>query len=181
MGERPYDLIVAKWPMADARLLDPEAQKEIDWLIRLVSEIRSARAELNVPPGSKVDLVAWADVGIDVQGRMKRNEAVIESLARVREIRSTNLGVSGAAAQIIVDGATFVLPLQGVIDVSAEKARLSKAIAVATKDRDGLAARLANSAFTDRAKPEAVAKAREDHDARAAEAERLGAALARLG
>ena len=82
---------------------------------------------------------------------------------------------------IEVEGLTAFIPLQGIIDLDAEKARLSKAIAVATKDRDGLAARLANSAFTDRAKPEAVAKAREDHDARAAEAERLGAALARLG
>ncbi len=73
------------------------------------------------------------------------------------------------------------MPLKDVIDLDAEKARLAKAIAVAEKDRDGLAARLANPAFTDRAKPEAVEKARADHDARAAEAERLGAALARLG
>ncbi len=69
----------------------------------------------------------------------------------------------------------------GAIDLDAEKARLAKAIAAAEKDRDGLAARLANPAFTERAKPEAVEKARADHDARAAEAERLGAALARLG
>ncbi len=73
------------------------------------------------------------------------------------------------------------MPLAGVMDVNAERARLSKAIAAAEKDRDGLAARLSNPAFTDRAKPEAVEKARADHDARAAEAERLGAALARLG
>ena len=81
----------------------------------------------------------------------------------------------------MVEDVTYILPLAGVIDLDAEKSRLSKAIAVAEKDRDGLAARLANPAFTDRAKPEAVDKARADHDARAAEAERLAAALARLG
>ena len=76
---------------------------------------------------------------------------------------------------------TYTFGLEGAIDLDAERARLAKAIAVAAKDRDGLAARLANPAFTDRAKPEAVEKAREDHAARAAEAERLTAALTRLG
>ena len=82
---------------------------------------------------------------------------------------------------IIADEFEAFAALEGVIDLDAEKSRLAKAIAVAEKDRDGLAARLANAAFTDRAKPEAVDKARADHDARSAEAERLAAALARLG
>ena len=76
---------------------------------------------------------------------------------------------------------TIAFPLGGAIDLDAEKSRLAKAVAAAEKDRDSLAARLANPAFTERAKPEAVEKARADHDARAAEAERLAAALARLG
>ena len=83
--------------------------------------------------------------------------------------------------QIVVDGVTIAFPLGDAIDLDAEKARLAKAIAVAEKDRDGLAARLGNPAFAERAKSEAVEKARADHDARAAEAERLSAALARLG
>ena len=60
-------------------------------------------------------------------------------------------------------------------------ARLAKAVAAAEKERDSLSARLSNPNFVERAKPEAVEKARADHDARAAEAERLSAALARLG
>src|SRR5687767_12541366 len=56
MGERPYPLILARWPIPDARALDPAAHEEVDWLIRLVSEVRAARAELNVPPGAKVPL-----------------------------------------------------------------------------------------------------------------------------
>ena len=83
--------------------------------------------------------------------------------------------------QLILPEMQAYLDLPEGFDLDAEKARLSKAIAAAEKDRDGLAARLANPAFAERAKPEAVDKARADHDARAAEAERLGAALARLG
>jgi valyl-tRNA synthetase len=86
-----------------------------------------------------------------------------------------------ASAQIVVGGATIAIPLEGAIDIEAEKARLMKVVAAAEKDRDGLAARLSNPAFTERAKPEAVEKARADHSERAAEAERLAAALARLG
>ena len=83
--------------------------------------------------------------------------------------------------QIVIGEDTFIFPLDGIIDVEAERARLAKAIAAAEKDRDSLKNRLANSAFTERAKPEAVEKARADHELRAAEAERLSAALARLG
>ncbi|MBC9031634.1 valine--tRNA ligase [Sphingomonas sp. JC676] len=181
MGSRDHELIVAKWPMADARALDPAAAQEIDWLIRLVSEIRTARTELNVPPGAKVDLVAWADAGPEVGVRLQRNAAVLQRLARVQEIRLTNQGLAGAAAQLVVDGVTFALPLEGIIDLEAERARLTKAIGAAEKERDGLAGRLNNPSFVERAKPEAVEKARADHAEKAAEAERLSAALARLG
>lgn len=81
----------------------------------------------------------------------------------------------------MIDEATYVIPLEGVIDVDAERARLTKAIEAAAKERDGLAGRLNNPSFVERAKPEAVEKARADHAEKSAEAERLTAALARLG
>ena len=85
------------------------------------------------------------------------------------------------SAQIVVAGTTIAFPLGEAIDLDAEKSRLSKAVAAAEKDRDSLAARLSNPNFTERAKPEAVEKARADHAERSAEAERLAAALKRLG
>ena len=88
---------------------------------------------------------------------------------------------SGGAAQIVVDEATFILPLEGVIDIAAERARLAKAAEAAEKERDALAARLANPSFVERAKPEAVEKARADHAEKASDAEKYRAALARLG
>ena len=83
--------------------------------------------------------------------------------------------------QIVLDDDTFIFPLEGIIDIEAERLRLQKAVEATEKERDSLKLRLDNPNFTERAKPEAVEKARTDHDAKAAEAERLRAALERLG
>ena len=80
-----------------------------------------------------------------------------------------------------VPSATLVIPLEGIIDLAAEKARLTKALELSTKEAKSLEGRLSNPAFVEKAKPEAVDKARADHAMHAAEAERLAAALARLG
>jgi len=179
MGDRPdYPIITAKWPMADARALDPEAAREIDWLIRLVSELRAARTELNVPPGARLALHV-RDAHAETLERLVRQNAALSRLARVD--RAEGEAPAGGALQIVVDEATYVLPLEGVIDLDAERARLTKAIAAAEKERDSLNSRLSNPAFAEKAKPEAVEKARADHAEKSAEAARLSAALGRLG
>jgi valyl-tRNA synthetase len=175
---RPYPLIVAKWPMPDARALDPEAGPEIEWLIRLVSGIRAARTELNVPPGAKLPLHV-RDSGDSTRRRLERHDSALRRLARVEAVA---LGeVSGGAAQVVVDEATYIIPLEGVIDIEAERARLSKALQAAEKERDSLAGRLANPSFVERAKPEAVEKAKAGHAEKASDSEKYRAALARLG
>ncbi|HSR00417.1 MAG TPA: valine--tRNA ligase [Sphingomicrobium sp.] len=177
-NKRDSDIVVAKWPEPKAEV-DAEAKAELDWLIRLVSEVRSARTELNVPPSAKLNLFA-ADASDETAGRLDRNHATLSRLARLESIQLSSFPGQGAA-QVVVDEATFALPLEGVIDVGAEKARLDRAAAAAEKERDSLAQRLSNPNFTERAKPEAVEKARLDHEAKSAEAERLRAALERLG
>ncbi len=174
---RDHDLIVAKWPMADARALDPEASKEVDWLISLVQEIRTARNELNVPPGTRLPLHV-RDANETTLARLERQAPALARLARVTHADGE---ATGGAAQVVVDEATFVLPLEGVIDLDSERARLTKAIAAAEKERDALSGRLGNASFVERAKPEAVEKAKADHADKAAEAARLQAALGRLG
>ncbi len=82
---------------------------------------------------------------------------------------------------MVVGEATYALPLEGVIDFAAERARLTKSAEAAEKEAASLAGRLNNPSFVERAKPEAVEKARADHAEKSAEAERLRAALARLG
>ena len=88
---------------------------------------------------------------------------------------------AGAAMQIAAGEDAFVIPLEGVIDIASEKARLSNALEASTKEAKSLEGRLSNANFVDRAKPEAVEKARADHAHHSAEVERLTAALARLG
>ncbi|WP_294273206.1 valine--tRNA ligase [uncultured Sphingomonas sp.] len=177
MGARDHDLIVAQWPMADARALDPEAEREIDWLIRLVSEIRAARTELNVPPGARLPMHV-REAHADTQARLLRQASALARLARVE---AADGDATGGAAQVVVDEATFVLPLEGVIDLDAERQRLTKAIAAVEKERDALGGRLSNASFVERAKPKAVEKARADHAEKMSEAARLHAALGRLG
>ncbi|MDP1026496.1 valine--tRNA ligase [Sphingomonas sp. KR1UV-12] len=178
LASRDHDLIVAHWPMPDARALDPEAEREIDWLIRLVSDIRTARTELNVPPGARLPLHV-RDAGEGTTARLARQQPALARLARV-DMTDGDVA-AGGAAQVVVDEATFVLPLAGVIDLDAERTRLTKAIAAAEKERDALGGRLSNPSFVERAKPEAVEKAKADHADKMAEAARLHAALGRLG
>jgi valyl-tRNA synthetase len=176
-GARESELIVARWPQA-LYAVDREAQAEIDWLIRLISAMRTARTELNVPPGAKLRVVV-RDASEETRRRIDRQGAALARLGRIESL-SFGEAVAGGAAQVVVDEATFILPLEGVIDIAAEKTRLAKALAGAEKERDTLSGRLSNPSFVEKAKPEAVAKAREDHAEKAAEAERLKAALDRL-
>ena len=149
----------------------------------LIGEVRAMRAELNIPwsADARCRIVIGGDRS-DAASGSTRNAPTLARMAK--------LGSPVELADAVPDGRgadrrrrrrPIAFPLEGAIDLDAERARLSKAVAAAEKERDSLAARLANPAFTERAKPEAVEKARADHDARAAEAERLAAALARLG
>ena len=177
-NERAYELIVAKWPGPEAKG-DHRSKAEIEWLIGLVSEIRSARTELNVPPSAKLNLFA-GNASDETADRLHRLQTMLTRLARLESIQLSSFEGTGAA-QVVVGGTTYALPLEGVIDLEAERGRLSKAVASAEKERDSLAARLNNPNFTERAKPEAVEKARSDHAEKSAEAERYRAALERLG
>jgi valyl-tRNA synthetase len=176
LGDRAdYPLITAKWP-APAAEKDAQASADIDWLIKLVSELRTAKAELGLPPGARLT----AHFPASLKGRTDKLAAQLDRLARLEAI-SFDPAPAGASAQLVVEGETITVPLEGVIDIAAERDRLSKALAAATKERDSLAGRLNNPSFVERAKPEAVDKARADHAAKEAEADRLTAALARLG
>jgi valyl-tRNA synthetase len=177
-GTRPYELIVAKWPepRADA---DPSAKAEVEWLIDLTRSLRTAKNELGLAPGAKLE--AWLATPSDTASRvLAGNAAAIERVARLSAVNVTP-APEGPAIQVSAGSDALVIPLEGLIDVGAEKARLTKALAASEKEAQALAGRLGNASFVERAKPEAVEKARADHAQHAAEAERLRAALERLG
>jgi valyl-tRNA synthetase len=177
-GERSCELIVARWPEPAAEV-DPAAKAEVEWLIALTSAVRGAKNELGIAPGAKLEAFL-AQPSATARAVIEGSGGAVERLARFSAIRCEP-APAGAAMQVSAGDDLVVIPLEGVIDVAAERARLAKAREAALKERDSLGKRLENPAFVEKAKPEAVAKARADHAHHAAEAERLAAALARLG
>jgi valyl-tRNA synthetase len=179
LGERAnYPLITAKWPQPGASV-DAEAKREVDWLVELTGKIRGAKNELGIAPGAKLDAFLPEPTAA-TREIIEANSSVLDRLARLSAVRF-EAAPAGAAMQIGAGDATLVIPLEGVIDIEAEKARLKKALEASQKEAKSLEGRLKNPAFVEKAKPEAVEKARADHAHHAAEAERLAAALARLG
>ncbi len=178
LGDRERELIVADWPRPEAAV-DAAAKREVEWLIALVSNMRTARNELGIAPGAKLDAYL-PEPSAQTRAIIEANPAAIERLARLNGIRFEG-APAGAAMQVGAGDANIIVPLEGVIDIAAEKARLEKALATAQKEAKALEGRLSNPAFVEKAKPEAVEKARADHAMHAAEAERLTAALRRLG
>ncbi|MGE8134595.1 valine--tRNA ligase [Novosphingobium subterraneum] len=178
LGKRDGELIVAAWPKPEAEV-DAAAKREVEWLIALVSNLRTAKNELGIAPGAKLDAYLPEPSAL-TRSIIEANPAAIERLARLNGIRFESAPV-GAAMQVGAGDANIVVPLEGVIDIAAEKARLEKALAASQKEAKSLEGRLGNPSFVEKAKPEAVEKARADHAMHAAEAERLAAALQRLG
>ena len=177
-GEREYELILAKWPEPNAKV-SKDATDAIDWVIELTTATRSAKNELGIAPGAK--LAAYLPNASEVATRtIGRSSAAIERLARLTPV-TIGEAPAGPAMQVTSGDDVFIVPLEGVIDIAAEKARLEKALEASAKEAKSLEGRLGNPNFVERAKPEAVEKARADHAHHAAEVERLTAALARLG
>jgi len=170
-------LVISEWPMLTG-LEDKAADAEIEWLIAVVSGIRSVRTEMNVPASAKINLVivgAGADTGTRVEGQLQ----ALQRLARLEEI-SYGTEVPKGSAQIVIGEATFALPLAGVIDLAAERARLSKEIGKEQSEIDKIDKKLANPQFVEKAPPEVIDEQRERRADAVARLERLQAALARL-
>jgi valyl-tRNA synthetase len=175
---RAYDIIHAQWPEPNATV-DAEAVAEINWVIDTISKTRSFKAELNIAPGTRLtaNIAGPQTATIAI---IARQGAALSRLGRIDDFVYSPVETNNVA-QIVVGDDTIVFALDGVIDLDAERSRITKAIEAATKERDALSGRLSNVAFVEKAKPEAVEKARADHAEKAAEAERLTAALKRLG
>jgi valyl-tRNA synthetase len=169
-------LMLAPWPERQG-LENAEADAEISWVIRLVSEVRSVRAEMNVPAAAKVPLVI-SGASADTEARAKRHEGTLLRLARL-ETLSFGKPPQGAV-QIVLDEATLALPLAGVIDVDAESKRLKREIDRLGSDIKAIDAKLANEQFVSRAPEHVVEEQRERRVEAEATAARLEQALKRL-
>ncbi|MBX4926194.1 valine--tRNA ligase [Rhizobium binae] len=150
--ERDTLVCHAEWPSPS--YADDAAADEINWLIDLVSGIRSVRAEMNVPPAATAPLVVVKANNL-TRERLFRHDAAIKRLARVEAISLADDAPKGAA-QIVVAEATVCLPLGNLIDLSAEKARLEKAIAKMEGEMSRIDGKLSNEKFVANANPEVV-------------------------
>ncbi len=150
-------LVLSDWPDLDG-LADASADAEIGSLIELISEVRSVRTEMNVPAGAKIQLVITSDSKA-VAERIARHEDTIKRLARLETI--SHSAAPKGSASIVAGDVTAALPLEGLIDMAAERARLSKTIAAHQADIAKMDAKLGNADFMARAKPEAIEESRE--------------------
>ena len=174
-----FSLISAAWPEPVNVTGETEATEAVNWLIALISEIRSIRSEMNVPPSVKSP-VYLQDASAETLARAEQNFEAISRLARASEIGPLNGAVPKNAAQAVLGEATIILPLEGLIDLEAEKKRLQGALTKAEQELAKVRAKLGNEDFTARA-PEAILEEhREREEAFTNEAKRLAAALARL-
>jgi len=170
-------LCLASWPKFSG-LANAAADEEIGWLVNLVSEVRSVRNEMNVPAGAKIPLVL---VGASeaVKKLADRHGDIIKRLARLDVITFDAAAPSGSA-QIVVGETTAALPLAGVIDMAAERARLAREIEKAAVEIKKIDAKLSNAGFVAKAPAEVVDENRERKADYEAMTRRLQAALKRV-
>ncbi|HEX5776410.1 MAG TPA: valine--tRNA ligase [Caulobacteraceae bacterium] len=177
-AKRSGFLMTAEWPDLPASWVDAEAEGEIGWLVDLVTEIRSIRAEMNVPPSARPPLTL-SGAAAATTARLARHRDLIVTLGRLESVREADAPPAGAAP-FVVGEATAALAIAQFIDLAAEKSRLQKDIASAASDIDRTAKKLGNADFVARAPEEVVEENRERlAEAQAAKA-KLEAALARL-
>ncbi len=171
-------LALAPWPVLEG-VSFPAAEAEIGFVVELISEIRSVRSEMNVPAGAQIPLVL---VGAESSARHRAETwaEIIKRLARLSDI-SFSAEAPAQAAQMIVRGTLAALPLAGIIDFAAEKTRLAKEIEKLNAEAKKIEAKLGNADFVARAPEEVVEENRERLAEAQSRAEKLGAALTRLG
>ena len=177
----PCSLIGAAWPEAGAVEAPEAARAELDWLVRMISTVRTVRSEMNVPPSALAPILLQG-ASPETMARVARWPEALQRMGRASRVEALEAGAAlpHGSAQVVVDEATAVIPLAGLIDLDAERARLNKDRAKAEAEAEKVRRKLANADFVARAKPEVVEENRERLLAHEAEAARLAAALGRI-
>lgn len=177
-GDRAKMLVHGDWPDYGTELVDAAADHEMNWVIGLIENVRSARAQMHVPAGAQVPMVT---TGIDDrgQGAWDRNATLIMRLARIDSLSAVDAMPKGTIT-IAAEGAMFGLPLADIIDIAEEKARLEKTLQKLAKELGGLRGRLKNPKFAESAPEDVVEETRANLAAREEEEAKLKEALGRL-
>ncbi|HZH51577.1 MAG TPA: valine--tRNA ligase [Microvirga sp.] len=175
--KREKILALTQWPDLK-HLVDEVAEAEIGWVVDLVTEVRSARSETNVPAGAQIPLVL-VNPSADVQARVGRWGDIVKRLARLSEIGTAHAAPK-SSIQLLIRGEVAALPLEGVIDLAAERARLAKEIQKLESEIVKIDAKLGNADFLKRAPEEVVEEQRERRDEALSRKAKMEEALGRL-
>ncbi|NJN05989.1 MAG: class I tRNA ligase family protein, partial [Rhodobacteraceae bacterium] len=180
MGDRSGAMLIDRpWPRTQPAPIDPEAEAEMDWVVRLISQVRAVRAEMGVPPGAKIPMLL-KDAAETSRGRLATHRHLIADLARLSSADVLEGEVPKGAVQDVLDEATIVLPIAEVIDVDAERTRLSKEIARLDGEISRFDRKLANEKFVAKAPAEVVETERERRAEAAQARAKLDEAVRRL-
>jgi valyl-tRNA synthetase len=172
-------LIKTAWPEIKTVVDAQDAAAEVSWVIKLISEIRTVRSEMNIPPSSKSP-VLLAGAAPETLDRAARWQEAIFRMARASDIGPVTGAIPKDSAQAVLNEATIILPLAGLIDLDAERKRLTAARAKAVAELDKVNAKLANEDFVKRAPEAIIIENQERRDGFESEIIRLDAALGRI-
>ena len=179
LARRENMLLRAPWPDFAPALQDAGSKAEMDWVIRLVSETRSLRAEMRVPPATLLPLLLRG-ANAESAARLETHRQVIVRLARLEDARVLEGVAPSGAVQFVLDEATAMLPLADAIDIEGERSRLRGEIADVEDWIGKLDAKLANEKFTSRAPGHVVEAERGRRLEAAGKRDKLAEALARI-
>ncbi len=160
-GRRPTASIMqATYPLGSKVVVDPAAVADMERVMEVVRAIRNVRGELDLPPGQKIAVILNCKSEASVAA-VRSGETAITSLARVDRL-TIGMDVDRAedvATQVAGD-VEVMIPLQGLINLEEEEARLRKEIDKVQKDVDFFARKLGNEKFVQNAPPQVLEKDR---------------------
>ncbi len=172
-------LMTQSWPQYDSKAYNENAAAEINWLIRAITEIRSVRSDMNVPPKAMIRLLVQG-ASTDTKARFAAYDEVLRRMARIENVEMTSEAPKGSI-QTILDEATLILPIADIIDLDKERVRLQKEIEKLTSDISKIDQKLGNEDFISRALPEVVEEQKSRKTQAVTTLNKLSQALKQLG
>ena len=158
--KRTSSIMIAEWPELDDTLINTSANEEMDWVVRLISQVRTIRSEMNVPPGAKIPLIL-KDACERAQSCLVNHADLLKRVARLSSLELLSGDVPAGSVQDVIDEAILILPISETIDLTEEKSRLDKEIDKQTAEIDRFEKKLSNERFVTSAPDEVVATERQ--------------------
>ncbi|MBP2314512.1 valine--tRNA ligase [Azospirillum soli] len=177
--DRANRLISAEWPEYGADMIDPAARDEMDWVVRLISSVRSMRSEMNVPPSAQIEL-KLKDAGPESLKRLDTHRDLILRMGRLASAEPLSGPVPKSAVQAVLDETTLILPLEGIVDLEKERARLTKEVEKLSGEIKKIDAKLSNEQFVAKAPEEVIEEQRDRREAAEQARDKLQKALEML-